>query len=106
MEIIDDKLGVKLHDRATTGGQLSAEEQEQLRSWYDAKDREEAEMLRANRKNLFTDGEIDERIRETLRVIQTLLKKTEETEAENELLRQEIAELRKGATAQPVSKAA
>jgi hypothetical protein len=106
MEIIDDELGAKLHDRATTGGQLSAEEQEQLRRWYDAKDREEAEMLRANRKSLLTDGEINERIREALTVIQTLLKKIEETEAENESLKQEIAELRKRATAQPIPKAA
>lgn len=33
--MISDELGQKLHDRATRGEPLTAEEQEQLRRWYE-----------------------------------------------------------------------
>ena len=93
---VDDELGVKLHDRATRGLSLSEEEQLQLQAWYKEKDREEAEMLRASRdRNNREEQKACDKLNETLTLITSLSKKIAETEAENELLRQEIAVLRR-----------
>lgn len=40
-----DKIGKRLHDRATRGEALSEEEQTQLEEWYAMQDRAEAEEL-------------------------------------------------------------
>jgi hypothetical protein len=44
--MVSDEIGMKLHDRATTGEALSPAEQAQLEAWYDAKDQAEAAMFR------------------------------------------------------------
>jgi len=93
---VEDELGVKLHDRATRGLTLSEDERTQLQAWYDEKDLEETAMLRASRKrNDHQESKADDRLNETLALISSLSKKIRETEAENELLRQEIAALRR-----------
>ena len=43
--MIPDEIGQKLHDRATRGETLTAEEQEQLRHWYAHHDQEEMAQL-------------------------------------------------------------
>ncbi len=106
MEILDDDLAAKLHLQSVLGEPLSAEEQTQLQAWYDAGDREEAEMLRANRRRRLIEDGIEDRILETVKLIETLLKRIREVEAENESLRQEIAALRAKAVVYPESQAA
>lgn len=44
--MVSDEIGMKLHDRATTGEALSPAEQAQLKAWYAAKDQAEAAMFR------------------------------------------------------------
>ena len=45
--MIPDEIGQKLHDRATRGDTLTAEEQEQLGRWYADHDQEEMQCLTA-----------------------------------------------------------
>ena len=45
--MISDYLGKALHDKATCGVILSAEEQVQLQTWYDEQDAQEAAMYAA-----------------------------------------------------------
>ena len=43
--MVSDEVGRKLHDRASRGETLSAEEQAQLEKWYALQDQAEAEVL-------------------------------------------------------------
>jgi hypothetical protein len=45
MEKLSDELGFVLHDRSTTGESLTAQEEQQLESWYKARDEAEAVWL-------------------------------------------------------------
>jgi predicted RNase H-like nuclease (RuvC/YqgF family) len=86
--MVSDEVGMKLHDRATRGQTLTAEEQALLQAWYDQGDRAEAEMLARNQAVWQT------RIQETLAQIAQLVRMNEELAAQNDELRAEIAMLR------------
>jgi hypothetical protein len=90
---IDDELGMKLHDKATRGQALSEEEQAQLQAWYDAKDREEAEMLRLSPLAL-VEAEIVTQTRQMIALITKLTRQNEVIARQNESLLAEIASLR------------
>ncbi len=94
MEIIDDELGVKLHHLTTTGGTLSEEERAQLQAWYDEKDREEAEMLRANRRPLIDQDLLDEQIAGLHELLAQIVRQNQRIANQNDALLAEIANLR------------
>ncbi len=89
-----DDLALQLHDRATRGGALSAEEQALLDAWYARQDREEAAALAAadsSQSVAALQGQVDAAVAQLLTVTQRVQTLT----AENEVVRQEIAALQR-----------
>ena len=91
-KMLANELGQQLHDRATRGGVLSADERAQLEAWYDEMDH--AEMARLNlaarTKNFdFLQAEIDAAQAQIL----VTVKRIQKTEKENDALRREITAL-------------
>ena len=89
-----DDVALQLHDRATRGGALSAEEQALLDAWYARQDQEEAAALArslppANVAAL--QAHVDAAVAQLLTVTQRIQTLT----AENEAVRQEIAALQR-----------
>lgn len=82
---------LELHDRATRGGVLSADERAQLQQWYAEQDRAEAEMLaRAPApQTARLRAEVVDAFAQLVAVSQQL----QSQNAENESLRREIAAL-------------
>jgi hypothetical protein len=82
---------LELHDRATRGGVLSADERAQLQQWYAEQDQAEAEMLaRAPApQTARLRAEVDDAIAQLVAVSQQLQSQC----TENESLRREIAAL-------------
>ena len=78
-QLVDDELGMALHNRATCGHQLTFEEQLQLDAWYEAMDRLEREDLNLNRPSRL-ETQID-----------AVLKTNEMIVQDNDKLRKEIA---------------
>ena len=89
-----DALGQRLHDRATRGEALSAEEQEQLRRWYEGHDREEAARLSAAPAPDRL-AELRSRVQEATAQVVAQARRIEALTAENGALRQEIASLQR-----------
>lgn len=91
--MIPDNLAKQLHDRATRGGTLSAEEQRQLENWYASQDAAESEALglAAGEKTLAT---LQAQVDAALAQLMTVAKRTQEIASENETLRREITALR------------
>lgn len=95
---IDDELGMKLHDKATRGQPLSAEEQAQLQSWYDKWDRIEMEQLGLTPERMAEEeGRLAE-LRAQVQAEETQVAELAELNCElarqNEALRAEIESLR------------
>jgi hypothetical protein len=88
--MVDDEVGVRLHHRSTLGEKLTDEEQEQLRAWYEAKDREEAIMLGLARKRVM-ESEMTELIMQSNALAERFIQLTEEN---NVLLRENNALMR------------
>jgi hypothetical protein len=88
--MVDDEVGVRLHRRSTLGEKLTDEEQEQLRAWYEAKDREEAIMLGLARKRVM-ESEMTELIMQSNALAERFIQLTEEN---NVLLRENNALMR------------
>jgi hypothetical protein len=89
-----DSLGQQLHDRATRGGTLTAEEQAALAEWYRRQDEEEGRQLRHARPS----ADLDALRREYHRLLGELVATTQQIQAEaaeNERLRSRVAELEK-----------
>ena len=82
---------LELHDRATRGGVLSADERTQLQQWYAEQDQAEAEMLaRAPApQTAHLRAEVDDAIAQLVVMSQQLQSQS----TENECLRREIAAL-------------
>ena len=89
-----DDMARLWHDQATRGEQLSAEEQAQLENWYALQDDAERQMLglTTNEETLAT---LQTQIEATLTQIVTVTRRIQETASENEVLRREIAVLRR-----------
>ena len=100
---IDDELGVSLHDRATRGLPLSAEEEIQLQAWYDKWDQIEMEQLKLTPDQAAAEearlvqlrAQIEDAETQVTWLIESNLKVTRQNDllrAEIEVLRQQPAE--------------
>jgi len=89
-----DDLAQQLHDKTTRGESLSAEELAQLENWYALQDSAESDVLgltAAEKTAATLRAHIDAAIAQLI----TITKRIQETAAENEALRREIAALRR-----------
>jgi hypothetical protein len=92
--MIPDEIGQKLHDRATRGETLTAEEQEQLRLWYAHHDQEEmAQLSAAPVPSQLAD--LQSRVQQVTAQVVVQAQHIEALTAENAQLRQEIASLQR-----------
>lgn len=89
-----DAIGQGLHDRATRGEPLSADEEVQLRSWYARHDQEEAAQLGAAPVPVRL-AELQGSIQKTSAEIVAQAKQIENLTAENARLRKEIGALQR-----------
>lgn len=90
--MIADELGRQLHDRATSGEVLSAEEQQQLQAWYAAQDRAEMAELSLTAPTK-TTASLQAQIDSVLAQLATVTRRIQALIEENEALRHEIATL-------------
>jgi hypothetical protein len=100
-----DKVGQRLHDRATRGELLTAEEQAQLDQWYARQDGEEATTLARKPSAQSIHGlqaQIDAAVTQLLDVAQRVQIQT----VENEKVRREVAELQRLLAQRPTTQPA
>ena len=81
-----------LHDRATCGETLTAEEQTALKIWYARQDAEESALLNANVSSSST-GALREQISMALAELRAVTEHVQTLTTENEAIRREIAVL-------------
>lgn len=91
--ITSDKVGMQLHDRATRGEVLTAEERSQLENWYIVQDAQESESLQqsATLPDVF---QLRVQIDAALANLTLTAQRIQQATAENETIRDEIAVLR------------
>jgi hypothetical protein len=92
--MIPDEIGQKLHDRATRGEALTAEEREQLGHWYADHDRKEFELLAAAPSPSGV-ADLQMRLRQITAQVVFQAQRIEALTAENAQLRQEIVSLQR-----------
>jgi hypothetical protein len=92
--MIADEMGKKLHDRATRGEALTAEEQELLRRWYAYHDQEEMAQLSAAPAPSRL-AELQSGVQQATAQVVAQAQHIEALTAENARLRQEIASLQR-----------
>src|SRR5437899_2389674 len=92
--MIPDELGMRLHDRATRGLPLSAEEQQQLQAWYEEQDRAEAEMLGLTQLAPIDNSDVQAQIKAAEARLAQVTRRHQDLAAQNTALRAEIAALR------------
>jgi hypothetical protein len=92
--MIRDDLANQLHDRATRGDELLDEEQEQLESWYASQDLLERQTLplAARGKSV---AALQAQVDAILAQLTSATKRIQDVAVENEVLRREIAALRR-----------
>jgi hypothetical protein len=96
--MVPDEIGQKLHDRATRGETLTAEEQELLQRWYAHLDQEEmAQLNAAPVPSRLAD--LQSRVQQATAQVVVQAQCIEALTAENAQLRQEIASLQRLLTA-------
>jgi peptidoglycan hydrolase CwlO-like protein len=92
--MVANLLGQQLHDRATRGEQLSEAELSQLDEWYAGRDSVESTELGLRPiENRVSD--LQTQIDAALAQLSAITRRIQEVAAENDLLRQEIAALRR-----------
>jgi hypothetical protein len=92
--MIPDEIGQKLHDRATRGDSLTAEERDQLRLWYAHHDQEEmAQLSAAPVPSRLAD--LQSRVQQVTAHVVVQAQHIEALTAENAQLRQEVASLQR-----------
>jgi hypothetical protein len=102
--MLPDDLAKQLHDKATSGMALSAEEQAQLAAWYTEQDQQESAILgpRSSSQRLAT---LRAHVETALAQLLTATQRIQELTAQNEVVRREIAvlqgQLTSAATRQP-----
>lgn len=102
--MVSDELGKRLHDRATRGKALSAQEREQLEAWYATQDRTEMEAL-----DLVTAeavATLQTQVDSVLDQLETAARRIQEISQENAKLRAEIATLHRRLAQQAAVRAA
>jgi peptidoglycan hydrolase CwlO-like protein len=102
--MISDELGKQLHDRATRGETLSAQERASLETWYAAQDR--AEMTALNLTTPETVAVLQAQVDSVLEQLETAAKRIQELARENDRLRSEIAVLHRRLAQQAAVRAA
>jgi septal ring factor EnvC (AmiA/AmiB activator) len=98
--MVSDDLFRQLHDKATRGEPLSAEERAQLENWYALQDSAESRVLGLPAVEK-TPATLQAHIDTALAQLMTVTKRVQEIAAENETLRREIAVLRRELTYLP-----
>lgn len=88
----NNELEKQLHDRHTRGEALSEEEQAQLQKWYAAQDRAEMDELNLT-PTADTIAALQVQIDSALTQLAVITRRIQETAAENETLRREVADL-------------
>jgi cell division protein FtsB len=91
--MVSDDLGQRLHDRATRGRTLTAEERGQLEAWYAQQDTAENDALHL----LEADTDIptlEAQVQAALEQLAVLTSRIQQVTAENNSLRREISSLR------------
>lgn len=83
----------RLHDRATRGEMLTAEEQRALDDWYAQQDRVEAALLTSSPPA--SDTGLQHQIQTTLDQLRMVTERIQSLSRENEAVRRENADLRK-----------
>jgi len=102
--MVSDELGKQLHDRATRGETLSAQERASLEAWYAAQDRAEMDAL-----DLTTPENVailQAQVDSVLEQLETAAKRIQELAQENDRLRGEIAVLHRRLAQQATVRAA
>jgi chromosome segregation ATPase len=99
--MISDELGRHLHDLATQGERLSAEDQAHLESWYTAQDRAEMEAL--DLAEMAGDVTIVQtQVESATAQLTAISRRIQKIAAENAALRREISVLRRRLATQAV----
>ena len=98
--MVSDDLTKQLHDRATRGELLSAEEQSSLNDWYTLQDRVESDALGLTKdeKALTT---LQAQVEAALTQLTIVTQRIQEIASENQALRRDIAHLRQQLAYQP-----
>jgi len=91
--MVSDDLAPQLHDKATRGQSLSAEERAHLENWYALQDNAESAVLGLTAAEKTSDT-LQAHIDAALTQLITVTQRIQEIAAENETLRREIATLR------------
>lgn len=81
-----------VHDKATRGEPLTAEEETELAAWYARQDQEEDALLTSSRSSLTADA-LRAEIENALTNLQAITQQVREQLNENSAFRQEIAAL-------------
>jgi uncharacterized coiled-coil DUF342 family protein len=93
MEKLPDELGFVLHDRSTTGESLTAEEEQQLKAWYEARDEAEAVWLNSGSEIRPDLANLHSQIDVALNELTVVTQRIQQVSFENQEIRQEIADL-------------
>jgi peptidoglycan hydrolase CwlO-like protein len=102
--MVSDELGKQLHDRATRGEALSAQERASLETWYAAQDRAEMDALDLTTPE--TVAILQAQVDSVLEQLETAAKRIQELAQENDRLRGEIATLHRRLAQQATVRAA
>jgi peptidoglycan hydrolase CwlO-like protein len=102
--MVSDELGKQLHDRATRGETLSAQERASLETWYAAQDRAEMDALDLTTPE--TVAILQAQVDSVLEQLETAAKRIQELAQENDRLRGEIATLHRRLAQQATVRAA
>ena len=89
--MVSDELGKQLHDRATRGEALSAQERASLETWYAAQDRAELDALDLTTPETVTI--LQAQVDSVLEQLEAAARRIQELAQENDRLRGEIATL-------------
>ena len=90
--MIEDKIGVLLHQKSFRGEKLTKEEAEQLQVWYAQQDEEEVSILNLNSSGSIV-GQLRTQISDILTQISQLTNQIQLLAKENEKIREENARL-------------
>lgn len=91
--MITDNKGKQLHDKASRGESLTAEEYAQLEEWYAVQDQAEIVALGLNEREK-VQANLQAQIEDALAQLVKISSRIQQTASENESLRRENAALR------------
>ena len=100
--MISDEVGRQLHDRASRGGTLSAQERQQLDHWLSAQDQAEGALLSPQALDPAL-AELRGRVDAALEQVGAIARNIQRLSEDNDSLRRENATLRRRLAARPVS---